>query len=117
MTAVRLLTSAATKRFMERFHVKNRRAMGAMNRFTERDSPESQRVSHFQRCGTRPPHSTPLTRCGSATRGPTVRFMERTHVKNRRAMGAMNQTGHWELFTSHLSLSEMTSSQWLMTSD
>jgi len=67
--------------------------MGTMNRFTERDSPESQRVSHFQRCGTRLPHSTPLTRCGSATRGPTMRFMERFHVKIRRAMGAMNQRG------------------------
>ena len=47
-----------TKQFMERFHVKIRRAMGTMNRFTERDSPESQRVSHFQRCGTRPTQST-----------------------------------------------------------
>jgi len=75
---------------MERFHVKIRRAMGTMNRFTERDSPESQRVSYFQRCGTRLPHLTPLTRCGSATRGPTMRFMERGHFQ------ALNVSCHHE---------------------
>jgi len=64
-----------------------------MNRFTEPDSPESQRVSPFQRCGTGPPHSTPLRRCGAATRGPTTRFMKRFHVKISRAMGTMNQQG------------------------
>jgi len=47
-----------------------------MNRIRERDSPESPRVSPFQSCGTRPAHSIRLTRCGSATRGPAMRFME-----------------------------------------
>jgi len=47
VTAVRLLTSAATKRFMERFHEQNARAMGTMNRGDFEDEDEDEDEARF----------------------------------------------------------------------